>query len=121
MRLRLTTQAGALELTGTHLASGPDVSTGSGAAVTTSDVLIGIRPHDIEVTPLGDGDAAATVEVVEALGAQTTVHVNVQGAGNELARVMVPSSHAVRTGDRIGLRLRRDRLHLFDQATGRRL
>jgi multiple sugar transport system ATP-binding protein len=81
--------------------------------------FIGVRPHDIAVTTPDEGDLRGAVEVVEPLGAQTTLHVEVKDSGNGLVRVLVPSSHAARAGDHVGLKLRRDRLHLFD-ADGRR-
>ncbi|MCC7242381.1 MAG: TOBE domain-containing protein, partial [Acidobacteria bacterium] len=91
------------------------------AAPGGADVYIGIRPHDIEVTAPGEGDARATVEVVETLGAQTTMHVRVAGASGELTRVLVASGDAARVEDEVGLKIGRNRLHLFDAATGRRL
>jgi multiple sugar transport system ATP-binding protein len=82
-------------------------------------MVVGIRPHDIEVTAPGDGDARGRVEIVEPLGAATLIHVQVDGLP-ELARVIVPPDRAIAVDDQIGLRLRRDRLHLFD-ATGVRV
>ncbi|HQZ37724.1 MAG TPA: sn-glycerol-3-phosphate ABC transporter ATP-binding protein UgpC [Vicinamibacterales bacterium] len=86
-----------------------------------ADVIAGLRPHDIEVTAPGEGDARATVEVVETLGAQTTMHVRVAGTTGELTRVLVASGDAARVEDEVGLKMGRNRLHLFDAATGRRL
>jgi ABC-type sugar transport system ATPase subunit len=83
-------------------------------------IVIGIRPHDIEVTRPGGGDVDGAVELVEALGAWTTMHVRT-GVGPDLVRVAALTGLAVRPGDRIGLRVRRDRLRLFDAATGRTL
>ncbi len=115
-RWRVTTNAGAFELSD---AAGEAVR--ASAAVDGADVVIGIRPHDIAVTVPGEGDAVATVEVVEPLGAQATVHVSLLGLEGELARVLVPSGHTPRTGDRLGLRIGKGHAHLFDASTGRRL
>jgi multiple sugar transport system ATP-binding protein len=90
------------------------------AASDGSNVIIGVRPHDIDVASIGGGDVDGTVELVEALGAWTTMHVRV-GTDRELVRVAALSGPAARPGDRIGLRLRRDRLQLFDAATQRNL
>ena len=92
----------------------------AGAATGGSTIVIGIRPHDIDITPSGSGDVDGHVELVEALGAWTTTHVRV-GAGQDLVRLAVLTGATVRTGDRIGLRIRRDRIHLFDAVSGRNL
>ena len=82
--------------------------------------VIGLRPHDIEVAPIDAAEVVGTVELVEELGAWTTMHLRL-GDEKELVRVAALSGPAPRRGDRVGLRLRRDRLHLFDAATRRNL
>ena len=82
--------------------------------------MIGLRPHDIEVAPIDAAAVVGTVELVEELGAWATMHVRL-GDEKELVRVAALSGPAPRRGDRVGLRFRRDRLHLFDGATGRQL
>ena len=77
-------------------------------------LLIGIRPHDIRLAPPGAGDADATVEVVEPLGAYTTLHVRLRGASDRLARVVVAAGDTPPVGDQLSLRLDRTRLHVFD-------
>lgn len=116
-RWRVTTHAGAIELSEASVTE----AAGASAAIDGGDVVIGIRPHDIAVTAPGEGDAVATVEVVEPLGAQATVHVSLLGLEGELTRVLVPSGHTPRTGDRLGLRIGKGHAHLFDASTGRRL
>jgi ABC-type sugar transport system ATPase subunit len=91
-----------------------------GASSDGSKIIIGLRPHDIDVAPIGVGDVDGTVELVEALGAWTTMHVRV-GTDRELVRVAALSGPAARPGDRVGLKFRRDRLQLFDAATQRSL
>jgi ABC-type sugar transport system ATPase subunit len=90
----------------------------AGASADGSTVTIGVRPHDIEITTPGGGDVDGAVELVEALGAWTTLHVRA-GTVQELVRVAVLAGPPARPGDRIGLRIRRERLHWFDAATGR--
>jgi ABC-type sugar transport system ATPase subunit len=85
----------------------------------TQELLLGVRPHDIEVVAPGDADAIARVEVVEPLGSSTLVHARL--SPEPVVRVLVPAETGVAPADEIPLRLRRDRLHLFDAATGRRL
>lgn len=97
-----------------------DVGMGGVALADGADVFVGIRPHEIRLTSPHGGDAEATVEVVEPLGAQATVHVSLKGVPGELTRVVVTSGQAPRAGDRVSLRLSRDRVHLFDR-DGRRV
>jgi ABC-type sugar transport system ATPase subunit len=108
---RVTTASFALNATDSALVT---------AAGAGSNIVIGVRPHDIGVASIGGGDVDGIVELVEALGAWATMHVRV-GTDPELVRVAALSGPAARPGDRVGLRLRRDRLHLFDAATRRNL
>jgi multiple sugar transport system ATP-binding protein len=109
-----------LRVTTASLALDGAESVPAGASSDGSKIIIGVRPHDIDVGPIGGGDLDGSVELVEALGAWTTMHVRVD-ADRELVRVAALSGPAARPGDRVGLRLRRDRLQLFDAATTRNL
>jgi ABC-type sugar transport system ATPase subunit len=85
------------------------------------DTLVGIRPHDIELTAPDTGDARARVEVVEPLGASTLVHLRPLDGAGDLVRVVLNGDAHVAAGDEVGYRLRRDRIHVFDGRTGGRL
>jgi multiple sugar transport system ATP-binding protein len=95
---------------------GDDLSTGDG-----DPLLVGVRPNDVDLTDAAVGDGSGRVEVVEHLGASTLVHLRPAGAASDLLRIVVPSETRVAVDDHAGFRLRRHRLHLFDQSTGRRL
>jgi multiple sugar transport system ATP-binding protein len=82
---------------------------------------LGIRPHDVEVMPPGAGDVDGQVEVVERLGTATLVHVRADRPDSELVRVVVAADRAIAVQERVGLRLRPDRLHYFDERTGERI
>jgi ABC-type sugar transport system ATPase subunit len=82
--------------------------------------LVGVRPHDIELTPVDTGDATGRVEILEPLGPTTLVHVRVDAAPESLARIVVQANPPIAIGDRVGFRMKRDRLHVFDKETGRR-
>ena len=72
--------------------------------------------------PTSDGDGTAgRVEIVEPLGPVTLVHLRVDGLPGEFVRVVVPADTRIGVGDHARFRIRRDRLHLFDGRTGRRL
>jgi ABC-type sugar transport system ATPase subunit len=97
---------------------GSDVLGRMGAAA--RDRLVGVRPHDIELVSSGDADASGSVEIVEFLGSTTLVHVR-PGDAAELVRVAVTPEAGVTIGDRVAIRLRRDRLHVFDRDSGQRI
>jgi len=86
--------------------------------------IVGIRPQDVVLLDPADADADATaeVEVVEPLGREQHVHLLV-GADADAHRAIavVDQDVPVAVGDRVGLRLRRDRLFLFDPRTGGRI
>lgn len=99
-----------------------ELASSSPAGITSagSNVILGIRPHDIDVASPGSGDVDGSIELVEALGAWSTIHVRI-GAEKELIRVSVPSPSPARIGDHVALTFRRDRLHVFDAKSQRNL
>jgi ABC-type sugar transport system ATPase subunit len=82
--------------------------------------VVGVRPHDIELVEPEAADIAGRIVVVEPLGAATLIHVRADEPASLVARAVVPADMRPAVDERVGLRLRRDRLHLFDAATGRR-
>ena len=82
--------------------------------------VLGIRPHDIELTESSDADGRGRIEVVEPLGAWTLIHLRVDRRSSDLVRVVIASDRAAGVGDVVGFRLRRDRIHRFDGETGHR-
>lgn len=89
--------------------------------------LTGVRPHDVSlVSPdSSDVDLRGTVDLVEHLGASQLVHVAIDNRAGESARervrVVVSGDTVVRREEVVGLHVRRDRLHHFDERTGKRL
>ena len=83
-------------------------------------MTLGIRPEDILRAEPGSGHAGALrsrVELVELLGGEALVHVDVGGV--ELtARLPAP---VPRAGSEIGLLIPVERVHLFDRTTGARI
>ncbi len=81
-------------------------------------VTVGVRPHDVA---LGDDGAAGklVVEVVEALGFEAFAHGWIRQAGPRFVVRVGPESLAgVRAGQKIGLRVPKEKVHLFDPKTG---
>jgi multiple sugar transport system ATP-binding protein len=101
---------------------------GDSAPVSSSDrvhgagaprgVLLGIRPHDIELTRPADGHGLGRVEVIEPLGATTVIHLRVDGVADRLVRVVVPPDVSIAVNEDVGFRINVGRVHVFDERTG---
>jgi sn-glycerol 3-phosphate transport system ATP-binding protein len=96
---------------GRVLLGGAEVARAEGLA--DGPVTLGVRPEDL--VP-GTGAFDLTVDYVEELGAGRLVHG--RHAGQEMV-VAVPAG--LDLGERLALAAARDRLHLFDHGSGRRL
>jgi multiple sugar transport system ATP-binding protein len=81
----------------------------------TLPITLGIRPENIL---LGSGDGRATVRLVEPTGHESIVTLDIDG---KAAIVRASGDTALRTGDLVQFDLRRERLHFFDRASGKRL
>ena len=90
-------------------------------AVGERSSVVGVRPHDIELTSTEVSDTTGRVEILEPLGPTTLVHVRIDDAPDSRARIVVPANRRIAIGDHVGFRVRRDRLHFFDEKSGRRL
>jgi ABC-type sugar transport system ATPase subunit len=105
------------------------------AAGQSADLTLGIRPQDLAIVTESEADAVLHVDVVEPLGAETFVFGELVANGqaprnlrdvstnlraDSAPIVRIEAGVHVREGDRLPVRLRRDRLHLFD-AAGQRL
>jgi multiple sugar transport system ATP-binding protein len=79
-------------------------------------VIVGFRPEHLEVGEV-EGDSvgfSALADVVEYLGNEELIHISV---GDEDLVAVIPSSHRVRPGDVIPLRVPGSKLHMFDSET----
>lgn len=78
---------------------------------------VGIRPRGLEPqSEAGPDSFAATVDLVEPMGAETLLHLQ---AGSQDIRVVLGRDKVVREGERLHLALALDKLHLFGQDGGR--
>ncbi len=102
------------------------------AVAGTGQVILGVRPEHLVLTSDGAG-IAGSVRLVEQLGAEQIVHVDVDGLerydpDNELAdeladtpqRIVVTSrdDRVLRPGDQVHLTMKPQHLHVFDHGTG---
>jgi multiple sugar transport system ATP-binding protein len=88
------------------------------------DVVVGIRPEDLSTADGGSGQTVVgTVDVVEHLGNEQLVHLQIAGAlvpeGSETRGVTarLGPSVPVRAGDTITLRVDTAKAHVFDPTT----
>jgi multiple sugar transport system ATP-binding protein len=77
--------------------------------------FIGVRPESVRLTPAAEGALAGRVELVESLGSDTLVHIDL--GGTTLVSRVNQRSALVPGGD-VGVDLDLDALHFFD-ALGR--
>ncbi|MBB3267432.1 sn-glycerol 3-phosphate transport system ATP-binding protein [Azospirillum sp. OGB3] len=81
-------------------------------------VKLGVRPEHLAVTP-SDGPLIVTVDLVEALGADTVVYGRLPDG--EALVVRVAGLPSCREGETLRVGAAPDALHLFDAESGRRL
>ena len=81
--------------------------------------VLGFRPEDGSLGSLDGAVRTGGVSLVERLGSETLVHVRLDTGETVVCRLRgVPAPDA---DARVGLWFARDRVHVFDPATGRRL
>jgi multiple sugar transport system ATP-binding protein len=78
-------------------------------------VTVAVRPEDVLI---GSGEDRATVRIVELIGHESIVLAN---AGDIVFTVRAPGDASLCPGDVAPFDLRRERIHVFDRDTGRRL
>jgi multiple sugar transport system ATP-binding protein len=91
-----------------------------------TDLVLGIRPEAIElVDEPGDHEFETTVDVVEPMGDENTVHLRFDpDADPETAATLVATTdgfNRVSEGDAVVAKIPEDAVHLFDRATGEAL
>ncbi|NVO58632.1 sn-glycerol-3-phosphate ABC transporter ATP-binding protein UgpC [Rhodobacteraceae bacterium B1Z28] len=72
---------------------------------------LGVRPEHIDVVDNGTGDLSAVADVVEHLGSDTNIYVNVEGIGSMMVRKH--GNIPVKSGEQLGLRIQTENAHLF--------
>ncbi|WP_226782654.1 ABC transporter ATP-binding protein [Oceaniglobus trochenteri] len=72
---------------------------------------LGVRPEHIDITAPGQGDLTGVADVVEHLGSDTNIYVDVQGVGPVMVRAR--GNVPVKPRESVGLRLLREHAHVF--------
>lgn len=84
-----------------------------------SEVILGIRPEDIQLTDeTGNKIHAVTVFVEEVLGSENLVTVDV---GTNKFKVRTPPEYRTHSRQSLGMRFTPEKIHLFDTETGEAL
>jgi len=91
-------------------------------ATTDVEVLLGVRPNDVELVEPAHADASARIDVIQPLGSEDVVHLKLVCEGDEpSATAIVPAGTKLHPDDRVGIRFSRQRLHLFDACSEHRI
>jgi ABC-type sugar transport system ATPase subunit len=81
-------------------------------------IQLGVRPEDLELVAPDQGDVSGAVYVSEPMGREQVVDVRF---GDSELRVLASSSFSGQIGERVGIRINPERLHLFEPTSGERI
>jgi multiple sugar transport system ATP-binding protein len=91
------------------------------------DVIVGIRPEEFSLAADGAANTlSGTVDVVEHLGSEQLVYVQLPGAmvpetaETKGSTARIPAAASVKSGERVTLAVDVAKIHVFDAATGNR-
>jgi multiple sugar transport system ATP-binding protein len=82
-------------------------------------VVVGVRPHHLEVVGEGEGSLRAEVAVVEPMGNEQIVYATLPGGKRVVA--LAPPEPAIKPESVVVIRVRTDAVHVFDAASGERV
>lgn len=88
-------------------------------AMGDSRALIGVRPQDIVLDAPDGADAVGQVELVQPLGSDSLVHLELPAETRLTVTTKTGTEPAI--GTRVGIRLSREALRLFDAGSGNRI
>ncbi len=82
------------------------------------NVTLGVRPEDLELVASEQGHLKGEVYVSEPMGREQVVDIRFGESG---LRVLAPSSFSGQIGERVGIRINAQRIHIFEPTSGDRL
>ena len=92
------------------------------ASASHDKVTVGIRPEHLEPAARDAATLELTVDLVEALGADSLVHGQLAGSGQgSTMTVRVDGARRIAAGETLPLAVAPDRVHFFEVGTGHRL
>ena len=89
-------------------------------AVPKGGVTLGVRPHDVSIVARDQGQITGRVRVIEPLGGTTLLHVGLNDPRNITLRIVVPGDPHVGLEEEVGLSVDPQRVHVFEETSGRR-
>ncbi len=78
---------------------------------------VGVRPEHIDLVSSADGTLSGNVELVESLGNETLIHVNVGSKSGKPVIVRRYDRVDLKSGDHVGVQWSEDNVHYFDVDT----
>jgi multiple sugar transport system ATP-binding protein len=93
----------------------PDERRGAVSNVKADGVVLGVRSEDVLFRGDGGAPIPAVVDVVEPLGPEQVVYLNV--GGSQVTARAAPD-FAVTSGDAVDVAINANRIHLFDATSG---
>lgn len=106
---------GTLDDQGLRLWNGVQVPWNLASSGSSHEIILGIRPEDLKPVPEHQAMLQGTITVVEPLGAETLLYVDIDGIE---VIASGPGRHAPAPGSQIFLAASTDTLHLFDKESG---
>ena len=82
--------------------------------VAPGPVTLGVRPEHLTIAPLAEADFSGRVEIVEKLGAESLAYLQTAFSAEPIT-IRIPKQPVVRPGDEVGVRVARERFHLFGE------
>jgi multiple sugar transport system ATP-binding protein len=82
-------------------------------------VLLGIRPEHFKISPPATKNIPVTVDLVEALGNETYLYVHLKEDLKTKLRVRISPDYHLKIGDDLWLSINLEKVHIFDQNTGK--
>lgn len=108
-----------------RLPGGGNAVLAAGSAVVAGEnVVVGVRPEDLLLVAPGDGDLVARIDLVEALGRESLVHLVLDPAredGPLSVLALAPGGFQAGAGERVGLCVRPGKAHYFDARSEERI
>jgi multiple sugar transport system ATP-binding protein len=82
----------------------------------STELILGARPEHLTVVKGGSGknEIPAEIYVVEPVGESTIVDLKI---GKHLAKARAPAGFKAEIGDRVGVTLSKEKIHIFDKKT----
>ena len=87
--------------------------------ISSTEVVLGVRPEDIELAhENGEGHATALVLVTEPLGRDVVVTIDISG---NTIKIVASPQRSPAPGEKVKIRFKMEKIHIFDKKSGKAL